>query len=412
MKNWLSIWLQLMTDAGRVLRDHWPQMLGLGLIGVIGRMGFLWLADWASRASATLGILILPLAPLSTLMTLVLMLRMAGETLPAFYQIHPGATTWERWSRHLIIAAQVLIPFIAAYACQGLLEQDAKSYAYTIGLEAVVTDPLNPHFERYEYASGWYLAGMVIGAFFIRKLISLTDAFRRSALVAILGVYLESLWVVTLTNVFMSSLKNILQWFRDRAFVDGILKYLESLSAWLGPLGDAIRISLGWLGEISAGVGIFVVMPLAWLAIGAASYQADLVAGEAIPGTEKYIMRRLEKFSTRSRRVLLEIAEPVITPLRVLGGALSRVLITGPAPIIMFCASFVAVDQIGVFCTWILGRLAGPRPALLNLAVESYAESAGRVVYYVLTAALLAAALNFIVGGGRNFARNHGTTEG
>lgn len=64
MKNWLSIWLQLMTDAGRVLRDHWPQMLGLGLIGVIGRMGFLWLADWASRASATLGILILPLAPL------------------------------------------------------------------------------------------------------------------------------------------------------------------------------------------------------------------------------------------------------------------------------------------------------------------------------------------------------------
>ena len=31
-------------------------------------------------------------------------------------------------------------------------------------------------------------------------------------------------------------------------------------------------------------------MPLAWLAIGAASYQADLVAGEAIPGTEKYIM--------------------------------------------------------------------------------------------------------------------------
>ena len=56
----------------RVLAAHWPQFLGLFLIGAIGRMGFLWLAVWASRFHGLLGVLILPLAPLCTLFSLLL----------------------------------------------------------------------------------------------------------------------------------------------------------------------------------------------------------------------------------------------------------------------------------------------------------------------------------------------------
>ena len=48
MNDWFASWGRLLADTGRVLRDHWPQLVGLCLIGIIGRMGFLWLAVWAS----------------------------------------------------------------------------------------------------------------------------------------------------------------------------------------------------------------------------------------------------------------------------------------------------------------------------------------------------------------------------
>ena len=67
MNDWFASWGRLLADTGRVLRDHWPQLVGLCLIGIIGRMGFLWLAVWASGINGILGVLILPLASLSTL---------------------------------------------------------------------------------------------------------------------------------------------------------------------------------------------------------------------------------------------------------------------------------------------------------------------------------------------------------
>ena len=43
VRDWFVLWGRLLADTGRVLRDHWPQLVGLCLLGIIGRMGFLWL---------------------------------------------------------------------------------------------------------------------------------------------------------------------------------------------------------------------------------------------------------------------------------------------------------------------------------------------------------------------------------
>ena len=110
---------------------------------------------------------------------------------------------------------------------------------------------------------------------------------------------------------------------------------------------------------------------------------------------------RIERVPGFWRRALEETGEPILVPLRALWGALSRVLIAGPAPIVMFCLSFVAVDQVQVGVAWLLREAVGPRPYGLHMALRPYLDSASQLVYSVLAMALLAASVNLVVGGRR-----------
>ena len=400
MNDWFASWGRLLADTGRVLRDHWPQLVGLCLIGIIGRMGFLWLAVWASAINGTFGSLILPLAPLSTLITLILMLRVASETLPAFSHTYRGNTFRERWRHHLLVSTEVLLPFLAAYAAQGLVAQDSRLYVHDITYDES-GNLLHLNSARYSYGEGWYLAAMVIGAILIRKTIALTEAFRRSVVIALIAIYLEAFWMVTLTNVFMWQVKEIGQWLRDRAVVDDAIAQLEGFMSWLGPVRDFLLPGWDWLVKTCAGLGPLVVLPLAWLAIGASSYQTDLVTGTGRSPASRRLKGRIERVPGFWRRALEETGEPILVPLRALWGALSRVLIAGPAPIVMFCLSFVAVDQVQVGVAWLLREAVGPRPYGLHMALRPYLDSASQLVYSVLAMALLAASVNLVVGGRR-----------
>ena len=400
MNDWFASWGRLLADTGRVLRDHWPQLVGLCLIGIIGRMGFLWLAVWASAINGTFGALILPLAPLSTLITLILMLRVASETLPAFSHTYRGNTFRERWRHHLLVSTEVLLPFLAAYAAQGLVAQDSRLYVHDITYDES-GNLLHLNSARYSYGEGWYLVAMVIGAILIRKTIALTEAFRRSVVIALIAIYLEAFWMVTLTNVFMWQVKEIGQWLRDRAVVDDAIAQLEGFMSWLGPVRDFLLPGWDWLVKACAGLGPLVVLPLAWLAIGASSYQTDLVTGTGRSPASRRLKGRIERVPGFWRRALEETGEPILVPLRALWGALSRVLIAGPAPIVMFCLSFVAVDQVQVGVAWLLREAVGPRPYGLHMALRPYLDSASQLVYSVLAMALLAASVNLVVGGRR-----------
>lgn len=400
MNDWFASWGRLLADTGRVLRDHWPQLVGLCLIGIIGRMGFLWLAVWASGINGTLGALILPLAPLSTLITLILMLRVASETLTAFSHTYRGNTFREHWRHHLLVATEVLLPFLAAYAAQGLVAQDSRLYVHDITYDES-GNFLHFNSERYNYGEGWYLAAMVIGAILIRKTIALTEAFRRSVVIALIAIYLEAFWMVTLTNAFMWQVKEIGRWLRDRAVVDAVIAQLEGFMSWLGPVREFLLPGWDWLVKTCAGLGPLVVLPLAWLAIGASSYQTDLVTRTDRSSASRRLGKSFERVPGFWRRVLEETGEPVLVPLRALRGALSRVLIAGPAPVVMFCLSFVAVDQVQVGVAWLLREAVGPRPYGFDLALRPYLDSVSQLVYSVLAMALLAASVNLVVGGRR-----------
>ena len=406
MRDWFVFWGRLLAGTGRVLRDHWPQLVGLCLIGITGRMGFLWLALWGSKFHGMVGVLILPLAPLSTLISLMLMLRVTSETLPAFRGTYRGSTVLERWYYHFMITARVLVPFIAAYAAQGLLAQDSRYYVHEVYFDETTNSAVPSSIvPRLDYAEGWYLLLLVVVTLVIRKAIAITDVFRRSMVAALGAMYLESLWVVTLARAFLSKLKEILQWFRERAVVDDLVKAWEAFSAWLGPVGDALRAAVDWIMSLGGGFSALVVVPLAWLAIGAANYQADLASSE-MPAP-KGVASHLGKLSERSRRVLAELAEPIITPLHNFWGAFSRVIVAGPASIVVFCLSFVVVNQAQVGVAWLLHEAIGPRSHTFHLALVPYLDAASQFVGSVLTMALLAAAVNLVVGGSQAAHASH-----
>ena len=406
MRDWFVFWGRLLADTGRVLRDHWPQLVGLCLLGIIGRMGFLWLALWGSKFHGIVGMLILPLAPLSTLISLMLMLRVTSETLPAFRGTYRGSTVLERWYYHFTVTARVLVPFIAAYASQGLLAQDSRYYLQDIYYDVTTNSAVASVAPRLDYAEGWYLLLLVVVTLVLRKAISITDVFLQSTVAALGAMYLEALWVVTLAKAFLSKFKEILQWFRERAVIDNLAKAWEAFSAWLGPVGDALRAAVEWVSGIGGGFSTLVVIPLAWLSIGAANYQADLASSE-MP-TPRGVVMRLEKLSERSRRVLAELAEPIITPLHNFWGALSRIIVAGPAPIVIFCLSFVVVNQSQVGVAWLLHEAIGPRSPTLHLALFPYLDAVSQLVGSVLGMALLAAAVNLVVGGRQLADASHG----
>lgn len=123
----------VVVDGLGLLARHWPALLGLFLLGAAGRRAFMWLAVATADVNRTLGILILPLAPICTLLSLVMMLRATAQSLPAFADFATsGATRQERLRGHLVVATEVLVPFLTVYAAQGLLKQDLRRCAASL----------------------------------------------------------------------------------------------------------------------------------------------------------------------------------------------------------------------------------------------------------------------------------------
>ena len=397
VRTWLGTWRRLGGDMLRVLAAHWPQFLGLFLIGAIGRMGFLWLAVWASRFHGLLGVLILPLAPLCTLFSLLLMLRLGAESLPAFRHVPVPPSAGDRWREHLRAVSQMMLPFIALYTTEGLVFQDSRMYVQDIVADDMSNSIyLNP--ERFNYAQGWWLLALIAAALGLRKLIVLRELATRSVAVSLVATYLEALWMMALVRGLITQLKEMAAWLRSRVFFDSLAQQWEYFLAWIGPARPFLLDCFNALGVLSSGVTSLVMQPLTWLAIGAACYEADLQRRDArFDGTR--LGRRLTALPAGARKVALEAVEPVAMPLKYFVAAVSRVVTAGMASLVLFCVSFLLVGQAQVGAAWLLRVLVGPRDSKTHVTLLPYLDQGAQLVYFILAVGLLLAALNLILGG-------------
>ncbi len=389
---------RFVVDGGRALAAHWPQLVALFLAGWAGRMGFLWLATAISDVSPTLAILVLPLAPMSTLLSFVLMLRALAPTLPAFSDIVEPAGVRERWKSNLAVAGQVLIPFLAVYASAGLLKQDVTVFLYdTTADESMNTVIQDIDWGRADYAPGLTIVAFVVVALAARKVISLKGLAERHLAWAGLAAYLEVLWLMTLANALTTQLEAVTGWVTSRRVVAGILSRWEAViafvKAWGGWAAAAVDAVAGVLGNL----GAVVVVPVAWLAIGAAVYGHQLSSSKIGLDSHEAATKRIQKVPSPVRRVVGHVAEPVVTPVQNTLGAIRKIAVAGILPMVMFCVVFLVAGGVQSAMAALMRVVVGPGSASRQFALEPFVTMAERGVYFVLVLSLLAAAVNAVV---------------
>lgn len=388
---------RLFVGGARVLATHWPQLVVLFLLGWAGRMGFLWLATWVSNWSATLALFVVPLAPMCTLLSMVLMMRALTPSLSAFQGMLEPATPAERFRGDLTVAAQVLLPFLAVYASAGLLTQDVRVFL----VDAFADESANANwstmdFSRTTYAQGWGLVAMIVGALVIRKLITVKELSKKSLGWAGFATYLEVLWMVSLAHSFTSQLEELNQWVQTRrvvaGLVDGYERAVEVARAWGGWATSILDSVTGFIGSL----GSLVIVPVAWLAIGAAVYGHQLKSSVLKVETAEEINARQKKLPP-IKRVAARAAEPVATPVRNAMRALAKIASAGVIPMVLFCVAFAIAMQVQTIVAQGMRLLFGPGSSARNFALEPYAIMVERGVYFLLALTLLAVAVNVVV---------------
>ena len=389
---------RFVIDGARALTSHWPQLIGLFLIGWTGRMAILWLATVVSDWSPTIAVLILPFAPLATLVSFVLMLRAMAPTLPAFSGMVEHMDRRERWTDDLTVVGQVLIPFLAVYASAGLLKEDSAVFLLDSSMDEYLNTAIqNLDFGRADYAPGYTIIAFIVIALAVRKAITVLGLAKKHLAWAGIAAYFEVLWIMTLARALTSQIENVTGWITSRRIIAGLIDWWDGLflairewNSILGGVLDAITSVLGNLGAV-------VVVPVAWLAIGAAVYGHQLHAKElAVPGHEE-MTRRIERVPNPVRRAVGHITEPVVSPVQSTLGAIRKVAVAGILPMMMFCVVFLVAAGLQSLTALGMRALIGPGPTLRQFALEPFATMAERGVYFVIVLALLAAAVNGIV---------------
>ena len=398
LKTALTTFLGIFASGLRVLGAHWPQLVCLFLAGWAGRMGILWLAVLVSDVSPTAAVLMLPLAPMSTLVSLVLMLRVAAETLPAFRDLFEGGSRAERWRGNIGVAAQVLLPFLAVYASQGMLVADTHLFLHDATADEWMNTQLGElNFGRADYASGPYLIALIAIAIALRKVISLLELGKKAIAWSLVAAYLEVLWLVTLARSLTSQFDEVTAWVTSRRLVDQVLSWWAALVERLPHVWGLNPIDL--IGGLIAGAGDLVVVPVAWLAIGATVYGARLAGADF--ETPEQVTGRLKRIPGPVRRVAAHTVEPVVTPVADALTAIRKIASAGVVPMVLFCLVFVVASQIKVGVAWLFRLLVGPRDPWVLYSVAPFSDMLQRLSYFVLALALLAAAVNAVVLGQR-----------
>ncbi|MFT3888444.1 MAG: hypothetical protein QM713_09830 [Arachnia sp.] len=386
------------VDAGRALAAHWPQLIALFLAGWTGRMGFLWLATVVSDVSPTVAVLILPLAPMATLLSFVLMLRALAPTLPAFSGMVEPAGVRARWTKNLTVAGQVLIPFLAVYASSGLLKQDVAVFLTDSTVdESMNTAVQNIDWGRADYAPGLTIVAFVVVGLVLRKVISILGLVEKHLAWAAFAAYLEVLWIMTLANALTAQIDTVGEWVMSRRVVAAVVDWWEAVVAfartwggWAVAVVDAVAGMLGNLGSV-------VVVPVAWLAIGAAVYGHQLSASKLPMDSHEEATKRIAKVPHPVRRVVSHVVEPVVTPVQNTLDAIRKVAVAGILPMVMFCVVFLVASGVQSVVALFMRAVVGPGPTLRQFALEPYVTLVERGVYFVLVLALLAAAVNAVV---------------
>lgn len=400
--------------AGRLLAGHWPVLLAILFAGEAGRYAALWAAVELSELSGTLGVLVLVLGPLAAVSALIAALYALRHSLPSLQaSTDETAAAGENPEpgRHASVVAvlgSVMIPFLAIYASYGYLSEDVFRFVNT-----AVTDELfnNPDLllgtgevdgNRTSLATGWLAMALVAIAIVLRYGLGALAARRPMRWIPWVAAYVEVLWLVTLARMFAAHQEAAVAWVQDRAFSRAVVDGWQSLLAFTGPVGDAVDAGSRWLFDLLGDADALLVIPVAWLTVGAVVYGQQLREPER-PRRAAHRRRRgglAGRMHAPVRQVGNELTGGLGERFGALTGGLRRLAVAGLAPMLLFALAFVVAQRLEYAVELLWRELLGPLPLGAYLAFSPHTGMVSHVVGTVAVVCLLGAAIDRVLARG------------
>lgn len=423
--------LAVVLEAVRLLVSHWPMLMAVLLLGAIGRELALWGSFELSKVSPVAATVTVALAPLASVVALVVALRIL---MPSMEHV-PDDGRLPR-SQQLAVVGSALVPFLAVYAAEGYLRKDARRF-------------VNETFIDEHRSTNWFAPGaelddrtwagaplvvviaVVVIALVLRWGLDRFELPQRHWGFGFLAGWVEALWLLTIATTISTNWGNLWAWALDRRGVHWMTEAYQWLVGALGPIGSGFDTAVSWLWGLLGNFDALVVVPLAWLTVGAVVYGRELAAPAEGPDLDKVggrvvgsvvgsiederararlerIRRRAELAAERAERMRQRtsvlpawLRSWFTSPITSVTGRFSRLgkgLLTlvraGLVPMVTLCLVLIAGRHAGSLLADLVRWVVGPMDPEWGITISPIFDNGLTMVNTLLMVVLIAAAVD------------------
>lgn len=394
----------VLVSAWRILRVYWAPFLVIACLGLALRSGAVWLAVVVSDHNAFVAQLILVIAPLGFLLAMIAMLHMTRGALPNVAQLARRearqAPTEKREMRLVDVAVSVLVPFLAVYVSYGLLKEDLYRFTNEAAYAEFNQFSLDGDVD-YDFAGrlaiyDWQVVLAIVAiAWVMRYALGRFESITRFLWLAFAGALVEVYYTSQVAQKVADVRGAGVAWVEDRRASQVVLDRYDQAVDTLGPFANPVDTATSWLFGLLGAVDAVVVVPLAWVTVGA------VVLGHKLSSPERPAAaanERWQRIPAPVRRFGGGLVADVRERWSAFWNGLRMMATAGLLPMLTFCLAFLVVIRI----PWLVGQLLrlaiGPVRTETWLAFSPMEKAVGLAVTMVLTAALLAAAIDWLLG--------------
>lgn len=406
----------VLLRAGTLLVRHWPVLLAILFAGEAGRYAALWAAVELSRFSGTLGVLVLVLGPLAAVCALIAALYALRHSLPSLQaSADEAAATGDentaaptQHASIVTVLGSVMAPFLAIYASYGYLSEDVFRFVNT-----AVTDELfnNPDVllgtadfdeDRTALATGWLAMALVAVAIVLRYGLGVLARRKPMRWIPWAAAYVEVLWLVTLARMLAVHQQAAITWIQERSAVQAVVDGWQSVLAFFGPVGNAVDVGSRWLFDLLSDADALLVIPVAWLTVGAVVYGQQLREPERRRATSHRRPRSglVRRMHAPARQVGNELTGGLGDRFGALARGLRRLAVAGLAPMLLFALAFVVAQRLEYAVELLWRQVLGPMPLDAYLAFVPHTGMVSHVIGTVAVVCLLGAAIDRVLDRG------------
>ena len=403
----------VVVAAARLWLRHWPVLLVIALLGGAARMAAIWAATAVSDVSGALGFALLVLGPLASVAAIVLMLLALRPGLPGLAAASapqaPQDPTRGRPQRVVDVLASVLVPFLAVYASYGYLAEDRARYIEAATSAEFFENPDlwtgagTPDGSRVFVATGWAALAVVLVAVVLRWGIGRLEGRVPATPLGFAGAYVEGFWLVVAAAELVVWRDRAWAWAESRRAVDVVVGWWESFLDLLGPVAGPVAAVVAWAVDVLSRLDDLVVVPLAWLTVGAVVFGRRLAA-RPLRVRPPRRLARLERVPGPVRRWTGQAVAPVVGDLRArflgLVNGVRQLAAAGLAPMLVFGLAFLVSVRLEEGLRHLVRVVVGPQPVDTWLAFAPHVQTVTRAVGLTVTMALLAAAVDHVLRSG------------